>query len=107
MITLLQSDGTLMCYHNVVDINKKLKISDKVFAGQQFGVVASGSSELVLLIYQDNLNSDDLLFIIPQFVAGKDHVEMITPAKTYNVIHPDDIRALEMSKKEIRKILKN
>jgi hypothetical protein len=30
---------------------------------------------------------------------------MIVSSKKYNVVHPDDIRALEMSKKEIRKIL--
>jgi murein DD-endopeptidase MepM/ murein hydrolase activator NlpD len=105
VITLLQSDGTLMCYRNVVDPKKKLKIGDKIFAGQQLGVIAKNASELVLLIYQDSLNSDNLLFIIPKFVTAKDKVEMIVSSKKYKVVHPDDIRALEMSKKEIRKIL--
>ncbi|HKI90481.1 MAG TPA: hypothetical protein VKA38_15755 [Draconibacterium sp.] len=106
VITLLQPDGTLMCYRNVVDPKKKLKLGDKIFAGQQFGLVAPGSSELVLLIYQDSLNSDDLLFIVPQFVTAKDKAEMITSSEKYKVIHPKEIRVLEMSKKEIRKILK-
>lgn len=106
VITLLQPDGTLMCYHNVIDPKKRLNLGDKIYAGQQLGVVAHGSSELVLLIYHDSLNSGNLLFIVPQFVTAKDKVEMIASSEKYNVIHPEGIRALEMSKKEIRKVLK-
>lgn len=106
VITLLQPDGTLLCYRNVVDTKKKLKPGDKIFAGQQFGAIAPGSSELVLLIYQNSLISDELLFIVPKFVTGNDKVEMISSSGKYNIVHPDKIRAMEMSKKEIRSILK-
>ena len=106
VITLLQPDGTLMCYRNVIDPQKKLKLGDKIFAGQQLGIVPKGMSKLVLLIYQESINSKDLLFVVPQFVIGKDKVDMIISSKKYNVVHPLDIRALEMSKKEIRKVLK-
>lgn len=106
VITLLQPDGTLMCYRNVIDPKKKLKLGDKVFAGQSLGVVPPGAKKLILLIYQESLNSKDLIFIVPQFVISKDEVAMITSFKTYPVVHPDEIRAREMTKKEIRKILK-
>lgn len=106
VITLLQPDGILMCYHNVVDQKKQLRIGDKVFAGQQLGVIAQGASELVLLDYRESLNSDDLLFIVPKFVVGKDKLELLTSSKRYSIIHPEDIITIEMSKKEIRKLLK-
>ena len=106
VVTLLQPDGTLVCYHNVIDTKKKLKIGEKIFAGEELGVMAQNVSELVLLFYQESLNSGDLVFIIPQFVTAKDKSEIITSAKKYKVFHPDEIRVLEMSKKEIRKVLK-
>ena len=106
VITLLQPDGTLMCYRNVIDPKKKLKLGDKIFAGQSLGVVPAGAKKLVLLLYQESLNSKDLMFIVPQFVISKNEVAMITSSKTYSVVHPDEIRAREMTKKEIRKILK-
>lgn len=106
VITLLQSDGTLMCYHNVADPKKKLKIGDKVFAGQQLGVIAPGASELVLLNYRESLNSDDLVFIIPQFVTAKNKTELVTSSKKYKIVHPERIITLEMNKKEIRKLFR-
>ncbi len=106
VITILQPDGTLLCYKNVLDPKKKLKIGEKIFAGDLLGIIAPGASMLVMIIYQDSIVSDDLLFVVPQFVTGKNHIEILGFTKEYNVVHPKEIRALEMSKKEIRNILK-
>ena len=105
-ITLLQADGTLICYRNVIDPTKKFKIGDKVYAGEKLGVIASGASQLIILIYHESLNFEDKIFIIPQFVIAKDKVDLISPSKTYHVVHPKEIVGLEMSKKEKRKLLR-
>jgi hypothetical protein len=39
-------------------------------------------------------------------VVGKDKLELLTSSKKYSIIHPEDIITMEMSKKEIRKLLK-
>ena len=41
-ITLLQADGTLICYKNVVDKNKKLKVGQQIYAGELLGEIAPG-----------------------------------------------------------------
>jgi len=105
-ITVLQSDGTLICYRNVVDNSKKLKVNEKIFAGQQLGVVAPGSTELIVVIFQHSLNSDDLRFVIPQFVTGENETEVLLSSQQYTVIHPVEIRGLEMSNREKRRNLK-
>ncbi len=105
-VTVLQPDGTLICYHNVLDSNNKLKVGDKIYAGQEIGKVIPGATELILLIYQQSLNSDDFRFIIPQFVTGENKRELLLPSQKYTVIHPDEIRGKEMTNKEKRKILK-
>ncbi len=104
-VTVLQSDGTLICYRNVTDNNKKLKAGEKVFAGQQLGIVAPGTEELIVVVFQHSLNSNALRFIIPSFVSeGKTGI-LLTSGK-YTVIHPDDIRGMEMSNREKRRFLK-
>lgn len=105
-ITLLQPDGTLICYRNVVDKNKIWVPGYKVFAGQKLGEVAPRSTELILLIFHHSLNSDDFLFVIPQFVTGENKTAMLVTSERYKVFHPDEIRGLEMNSKEKRKILK-
>ncbi|MBW6536974.1 MAG: M23 family metallopeptidase [Mariniphaga sp.] len=105
-ITVLQPDGTLICYRNVVDNGKKLKANEKIFAGQQLGVVAPGNTEVIVLIFQHSLNSTDLRFIIPQFVIGENETGIILSSQKYNVVHPIETRGLEMSSREKRRNLK-
>ncbi|NCB07419.1 MAG: hypothetical protein EOM73_04575 [Bacteroidia bacterium] len=104
-VTLLQPDGTLICYRNVTDKNNFLVPGKKVFAGQRLGEVAPGATGLILMIYHHILDSDDLLFIIPRFVIDAGEVEMLTSSGRYKVEHPMEIRGLEMEKKEKRRLL--
>lgn len=107
VITLLQPDGTLITYKNVI-VNKsfKLKLNQKIYAGQVLGEVAPNSDGIVILIYHNMLESDDLLFVIPQFVTEPGKIEMVNQSMNIKVVHPNDVRGLEMTKKEKRKILK-
>jgi len=102
-ITLLQPDGTLICYRNV--ISKSIKLNQKIYAGQPIGEIAPQANTLKILIYQNSLGTDDLRFIIPQFAVSENELEIVNVAKEYIVVHPNTIRGLEMSKKEKRKIL--
>jgi len=116
-ITLLQPDGTLICYRNVRDKNNELNLNQKVYAGEVLGELASGANELIVLIYHNTIsglisttnkttgNSDNLKFIIPQFAVNENDIEILNSAKEYIVVHPVSVRGLEMSKKEKRKIL--
>ena len=106
VITLLQPDGTLIVYKNVTDGNKNLKINQIIQAGEKLGEVAQNSSEVILLVYHNLLNSSDLQFIIPVFVTAQGKTEILNPALHIEVIHPNEVRALEMTKKEQRKFLK-
>jgi hypothetical protein len=105
-ITVLQPDGTLICYHNVLDNTKKLKVNEKIFAGQQLGVLAPGSTEIIVLIFQHSLNSTDLRFVIPEFVIGENKTGILLSSQKYTVAHPVEIRGLEMSNREKRRNLK-
>lgn len=104
-ITLLQLDGTLICYRNVVEKSNKLALNQKIQAGQLLGEIASSATDLIILIYQNSLVSDDLRFIIPRFSVNERESEIVNIAKEYIVVHHNSVRALEMSKKEKRKIL--
>lgn len=104
-ITLLQADGTLICYRNVVDKNKNLKLNQKIYAGELMGEIAPSATDLKILIYQNSLGSTDLRFIIPMFCVGENENEIVNVAKEYVVVHPNSVRGLEMTKKERRKIL--
>ncbi len=104
-ITLLQPDGTLICYRNILPSNKKLKVGEKVFAGQHIGNVAPSAKELIVVIFQHSLNSSDLRFIIPQFVSDNQTGVLLTSLK-YKVVHPNNIRGLEMTSREKRNYLK-
>ena len=106
-ITLLQPDGTLSCYHNVVCDPDKLGVGQKVFAGQKIGEVAAGSKELVLLIYHDSLStSKTLSFVIPQFVVSSDGKSVIlNSSNIYTVYHPVLVKGKELTKREKRKYL--
>lgn len=105
-ITVLQPDGTLICYRNVVDNSKKLKVNEKIFAGQQLGVVAPGTTEVLVLIFQHSLNSTDLRFVIPEFVIGENETGILLSSQKYKIVHPIEIRGLEMSNREKRRNLK-
>jgi hypothetical protein len=102
-ITVLQPDGTLICYRNVS--TKVVKMNQKIYAGQLLGEIAPDATELKILIYQNSFNSKDLRFIIPEFCIGENETEILNVAKEYTVIHPVSVRRLEMTKKERRKIL--
>lgn len=104
-ITLLQADGTLITYKNVIDRENKLKINQKIQAGEILGEVAPGSSEIVLMIYHNTLKSTDLLFVIPLFVTAPGKTEIVNSALNIEVVHPKEVRALEMTKKEQKKYL--
>ena len=104
-ITVLQNDGTLITYKNVVDKENKLKINQKIQAGEILGEVAPGSSEIVLMIYHNNLKTSDLIFVIPLFVTSAGKTEIVNSALNIEVVHPKEVRALEMTKKEQKKFL--
>ena len=101
----MQPDGTLICYKNVIDPEGKLELNQKIYAGDVLGKIAPGATQLILLIYQNTLGSDDLVFIIPQFQTTKDKTELVNPAMDIKVVHPAEVRGLEMTKKERKKIL--
>lgn len=105
-ITLLQPDGTLITYKNVVDKSNSLKLNQKIQAGEQMGEVAAGAKELVLVIYHYSLSSTGLQFIIPSFLTEPGKTEIVNSAQTIKVVHPDEVRGLEMTKKEQRQYLK-
>lgn len=105
-VTVLQPDGTLICYRNVIDPDEKLKVNEKIFAGEQIGVVPPDANELILLIFQHSLNSDELRFVIPQFVLSENEAGLLLSSPKTPVVHPAEIRGLEMSRRERRKILK-
>lgn len=104
-ITLLQPDGTLITYKNVTDKNKRLELNQKIQAGEILGEVATNASELVLMIYHNSLNSSDLQFIIPVFVTSPGKTEIVNSAQSIEVVHPKEVRGLEMTKKEQKKFL--
>ena len=104
-ITLLHADGTLICYRNVVDKSKTLKLNKKIHAGQLMGEIAPFANELKMLIYQNSMSSKDLRFIIPLFSIGEEETEIVNVVKEYVVVHANSVRGLEMSKREKRKIL--
>lgn len=104
-ITLLQADGTLITYKNVVDKESSLKINQKIQAGQVLGEVAPESSEIVLMIYHNTLKSNDLLFVIPLFVTAPGKIEIVNSALNIEVVHPKEVRGIEMTKKEQKKFL--
>ncbi len=105
-ITLLQPDGTLITYKNVIDKNKNLEINQIIQAGEMLGEVAKNSTEVVLMVYHNLLSSNDFQFIIPVFVTAPGKTELLNSALNIKVIHPNEVRALEMTKKEQRKLLK-
>lgn len=105
-VTVLHADGTLMCYRNVVTGSIKLKVNEKIFAGQQLGFVAPHSNELLLVIFQQTLDSQTLKFVLPQFVTGKEETGILLPSRKYKAEHPAEIREIEMNNREKRKYLK-
>jgi hypothetical protein len=105
-ITLLQPDGTLICYRNVIDTDNKLKPGQRVSAGLPIGVVAPGASGVILVIFQHSVNSEMLRFFIPQFVTGEDERGVLLATQQYYVVHPYEVQGLELTKKEKRQLPK-
>jgi hypothetical protein len=106
VITLLQPDGTLITYKNVIARDKNLKINQILQAGDFLGEVAPNSTVVILMIYHNLLNSNDLQFIIPVFVTYPGKTEILNSALNIEVVHPNEVRGLEMTKKEQKKLLK-
>ena len=104
-ITLLQDDGTLICYHNVVDDTGTLKVGEKIYAGQTIGRLVNKANTLVILIWYDSLFAKSPRFIIPHFVTGEGKESVLISTEEYEVIHPTEIVGLEMTAKEKRKII--
>lgn len=104
-ITVLQPDGSLICYRNVVDKLKKIKVGETIYAGQVIGEVAPDANNVLLLIYHHSINTKGLIFIIPQFVIEEGKNKIVNSATEYVVAHPVSVRSLEMTKKERKKIL--
>jgi hypothetical protein len=103
-ITVLQPDGTLLCYKNVENC-QNLHLGQKVFAGQKIGKMPQGTNKLIVVVYYESINSNYLSFIIPQFVTAEDKVDILNSSTTYTVIHPGKVRGKEMTKKEKKKYL--
>uniref|UniRef100_UPI00321624C9 M23 family metallopeptidase n=1 Tax=uncultured Draconibacterium sp. TaxID=1573823 RepID=UPI00321624C9 len=104
-ITIMQPDGSLICYRNVIDKQNKLKIGQTIYAGEIIGEIAPKANSLVVLIYHHSLNTNGLLFIIPQFAIEDGKNEFVNSSTEYTVIHPNSVRGLEMTKRERKKIL--
>ncbi len=104
-VTVLQADGTLLCYRNVV-ADSKLKAGMRVVAGQSLGTVTPGADELILLIFQHNFSDPGLRFVIPQFVIDEKTTGVLLTSQHYTVTHPNEVRGREMTNKEKRRKLK-
>lgn len=105
-VTLLQPDGTLICYRHIDSKKEKLKINQKVFAGQPLGEVVPDSDELIIMVFQSSPDSEAYRFIIPQYVKTREETGLLISSETHTVVHPVQIRGLEMTRRERRKYLK-
>lgn len=104
-ITLLQTDGTIISYKNVRK-TENLKLNQVVQAGELLGEIPKGKSELLMVIYHQSLNTDDVRFVIPEFMVNENSRSIVNSVEEYKVVHPDKVRGMEMSKREKRKYLK-
>lgn len=104
-LTIMQPNGTLLCYRNVFDKQKALQVGQAIYAGQVIGLIAPGANSLEVLIYHHSLNTKGLMFVIPQFVIADGTIDFVNPANEYTVVHPVSIRGFEMTKRERKKIL--
>jgi hypothetical protein len=101
-VTILQPDGSLICYRNIVADEKKLKLNQKVFAGQELGTTTA--NELVVMIYHHSLSQDrELMFIIPEFSVTVGKSAILNSSQTYGVIHPAEVIGRELTAKERKK----
>ncbi len=105
-ITLLQPDGTLIIYKNVIDPHGNLTLNQKIHAGELLGELAPGATELVVVVCHYSLYAEGLQFFIPQFLTAPGKTEIVNSAQTIEVVHPNEVRGLEMTKKEQRQLLK-
>ncbi|MGE0020520.1 MAG: hypothetical protein AB7S72_12690 [Draconibacterium sp.] len=105
-ITLLQPDGTLIIYKNVTDPKGNLTLNQKIHAGELLGEVAPGVNEVVVVVCHYSLYAEGLQFLIPQFLTAPGKIEIVNSAQTIQVVHPNEVRGLEMTKKEQRQLLK-
>jgi hypothetical protein len=58
-------------------------------------------------MYHNTLTSSDLQFVIPLFVTAPGKTEILNSALNIEVVHPAEVRGLEMTKKEQRNLLKS
>ena len=107
-ITLLQPDGTLICYHGVKYNSEQLVVGQKVYAGQKIGEIADENGKLIVLVFHDSLLNKEISFVIPQFVINADgEAAIVNSTNEYEVFHPVLIKEKEMTKREKRKYLRN
>ena len=107
-ITLLQPDGTLICYHGVKYNSEQLVVGQKVYAGQKIGEIADKNGKLIVLVFHDSLLNKEISFVIPQFVINADgKAAIVNSTNEYEVFHPVLIKEKEMTKREKRKYLRN
>lgn len=105
-LTILQPDGSLICYHNISCATSEIGIGDKVYAGQKIGEVIPGATELVLLVFHHSLFTRLFSFVIPRFVIAPDGKSaLLNSSVVYLVYQPQKVKGLEMTKKERKKIL--
>ena len=106
-ITLLHEDGTLATYFNVETKGKTLQPNQTIFPGEVFCNIDSHSNKLIVTFYYNRLFSDDFIFLGPRFQLSATETNILSLDKEYQVVHPKEIRALEMTKKEKKKSRKN
>lgn len=104
-ITLLHNDGTLASYIHVVANKDQAELNKMIFPGEVFAKNDATSNELGIVLYYNKFSENELFFLVPKFQLGNDKAGIPQNDTTYRVEHPDFIRALEMSKKERKKIL--
>ncbi len=103
-ITLLHEDGTLATYFNATSDNKPLKLNQTIYPGEVFSCLDSISDELIVAVYYNRLFSSDYIFLSPKFHLSNADSHSLKINTEYTVAHPKEIRELEMTKKEKKKL---
>lgn len=103
-ITLLHEDGTLATYFNATSENKPLKLNQTIYPGDAFSSLNSVSDQLIVAVYYNRLFSNNYIFLSPKFHLSNANSNSLEINKEYTVVHPKEIRELEMTKKEKKKL---
>lgn len=103
-LTMLQPDGTLIAYYPVSIAPTQAKTGKTIYPGQTIGTTTSANLKIV--IYYKSLATQQIAFVVPQFVIKEKHTEILHSGQVYTIIHPPHVLHLEMSKKEQRRAFK-